>query len=178
MRAPASPDLVLIRIPEAARLMSATVFGINELIRLGRLRSVSIGNRTLISRDAIREFVKGVRPIPPRSIEEQYDVYVDLISTRKRRPVTKKTLGVIHGYWRKWIHPAIGQLDVSQVRNKQVRDLVAHLVEGGGAAYTIGVIVRCVKGIVASAVDENGDEIYPVKWNDEFIDAPTFRSSK
>ena len=174
MRTPltSTSDLVLVKIPEAARRMSTTAFAIRELIRLGKLKSTSIGQRTLISPEAIQEFIKGVRPIPPRSIEEQYDVYVDQISTRKFSPATKSTLARFHWYWRKWIHPAIGQLDVSQVRNKQMKDLVARLVEAGLAASTIAAIIHCVKGIVASAIDENGDEIYPVKWNAEFIDAP------
>jgi hypothetical protein len=106
------------------------------------------------------------------TLEKQYDVYIKQISTRKRRPATKVTLAQIHCYWRKWIYPAIGQLEVPQVRNKQIKDLVAGLVEAGLPAFAIAVIVRCVKGIVASAIDENGEELCPVRWNTEFIGAP------
>ena len=33
-------------------------------------------------------------------------------------------------------------------------------------------LCRSVKMVVASAVDEEGEEIYPRKWNHEFIDMP------
>jgi integrase len=32
-----------------------------------------------------------------------------------------------------------------------------------------------VKAVVASAIDENGEEMFPRKWNEEYIDAPIVR---
>jgi hypothetical protein len=33
-------------------------------------------------------------------------------------------------------------------------------------------VTNVVKAVVASAIDDNGDQLFPRKWNDEFIDAP------
>jgi integrase len=43
---------------------------------------------------------------------------------------------------------------------------------------TIDNYVPVVKMVVASAVDEEGEEIYPQKWNHEFIDLPVVEKSK
>jgi len=39
-------------------------------------------------------------------------------------------------------------------------------------------ITQVVKLVKASAVDENGDELYPTKWNHEFIDMPVVDGTK
>jgi hypothetical protein len=36
--------------------------------------------------------------------------------------------------------------------------------------------MNIVKGVVASAINENGEELFPRKWNDEYIDAPVIAS--
>src|SRR5438094_5900372 len=40
------------------------------------------------------------------------------------------------------------------------------------AASSIRDYVNVVKAVVASAIDANGEQLLPRKWNDEFIDAP------
>jgi hypothetical protein len=39
------------------------------------------------------------------------------------------------------------------------------MVDGGLSAKSINRYFQLVKSIVSSAVDENGDEIFPRKWN-------------
>jgi hypothetical protein len=39
-------------------------------------------------------------------------------------------------------------------------------------------VVPVVKMVVASAVDEQGEQIYPRKWNHEFIDLPVVEQGK
>jgi hypothetical protein len=38
--------------------------------------------------------------------------------------------------------------------------------------------VQVVKMVVASAVNEQGDEVYPRNWNHEFIDMPVVEKDK
>ena len=38
--------------------------------------------------------------------------------------------------------------------------------------------MNIVKSVVASAINENGEEIFPRKWNDEYIDAPMIDSQR
>jgi len=52
------------------------------------------------------------------------------------------------------------------------------LVGKGLAPQSIKSICLVVKLVKASAVDENGDELYPMKWNAEFIDAPVVDARK
>jgi hypothetical protein len=106
------------------------------------------------------------------TVERQYDIYIDRISHRRRNPVTKLTLLCYDCFWRTWIYPSIGHMEVSQIRNLEMKKLVAKLMEAGLAPSTIASVTQVVKGIVGSAIDENGDEMYPVKWNTEFINAP------
>jgi hypothetical protein len=40
------------------------------------------------------------------------------------------------------------------------------------AASSIRDYVNIVKAVVASAIDENGERLFPRMWNDEYIDAP------
>ena len=52
-----SPTPFLYDLPTTARLMTTTLFAVRTLIRTGKLRYVSIGNKFLVSPEAIRDFV-------------------------------------------------------------------------------------------------------------------------
>jgi hypothetical protein len=108
----------------------------------------------------------------PPTIERQYETYIDHISNRKRNPVTKTTLKCYRCYWRKWIRPVIGKMEISEVRNGQMKKLVEGLIEAGLGPSAIAGVTHVVKAIVSSAIDEEGNEIYPIRWNSEFINAP------
>jgi len=87
------------------------------------------------------------------------------------------------GQWKgcleKWINPNIGDLSLSEVNNSALKALVAKMSDGGLSPKTItGNYVPVVKMVVASAVDEQGEQIYPRKWNHEFIDLPVPQKDK
>ena len=67
--------------------------------------------------------------------------------------------------------------DVSAVNNGAVKRLVAIMVEEL-SAKTIQSYVGVVKAVIASAVNGEGEELYPRKWNAEFIDMPVVEKSK
>jgi integrase len=58
---------------------------------------------------------------------------------------------------------------LSEVRNGVLRQFVEILSAAGLAPKTIVNVVTVVKLVVASAVDEEGDQIHPRIWNHEFI---------
>ena len=65
------------------------------------------------------------------------------------------------------------------VNNSVLKTLVAKMSEGGLSPKTISDnFVPVVRMVVASAVDEQGEEIYPRKWNNEFIDLPVVEKDK
>jgi integrase len=61
---------------------------------------------------------------------------------------------------------------MAEVNNRTVKALVARLTEGGLSPATITLAVSLVKQIVKSAVNADGDQLYPRTWNPRFIDAP------
>src|SRR5271156_3885548 len=56
--------------------------------------------------------------------------------------------------------------------------LVAGLVRKGLRPQIVKNVVQVAKLVKASAVDENGNELYPTKWNHEFIDLPEVDETK
>jgi hypothetical protein len=69
----------------------------------------------------------------------------------------------------KWILPNLGNRLLSEVGNGALRYFVEILSVAGLAPKTIINVVVVVKMVVASAVNEEGDKIYPRAWNHEFI---------
>jgi len=106
------------------------------------------------------------------TIDEQFDIYLKEISTRKRAPAKGATIAAYQSYYRCWIQPQLGKLDLSAVENGVMRRFVATLAEAELSPSSIASITNCVKGIIGSAVDDNGNELYPRKWNSTWIDAP------
>jgi hypothetical protein len=58
------------------------------------------------------------------------------------------------------------------VNNLALKGFVEHLAAASLAPASIRDYTNIVKAVVASAIDENGEEKFPRKWNEEFIDAP------
>ena len=52
------------------------------------------------------------------------------------------------------------------------------MVKGGLGASAIRSYTNAVKMVVASAVNEEGDALYPRKWNHDFIDLPEDKNPK
>jgi hypothetical protein len=57
-----------------------------------------------------------------------------------------------------------------------MRDFVEHISKL--ASSTIREYSNIVRAVVASAIDERGEELFPRTWNEEFIDAPIIKHQK
>lgn len=106
------------------------------------------------------------------NIQEQSEIFIQRLETRKRSPIKPNTLRAYRSYIRTWIIPILGTIDLAQFENGAMRKFVSELSAARLGVATIVSIVNCLKGVVASAQDENGNEIYPRPWNNEFIDLP------
>jgi integrase len=106
------------------------------------------------------------------NFEQQTEQFLSDIASRKSDPVRLNTLHVYRSLLNVRILPVIGGVELSDVGNKTVRALVASLTESGLSPATITLAVSLVKQIVSSATDEEGEQLYPRKWNTKFIDAP------
>jgi integrase len=106
------------------------------------------------------------------TFKEQAKWFLDHAPKRKRNPVKPATLRSWENCVEKWLNPHLGDLPLAQVGNGTVKTLVAKMAEDDLAPKTISTYVGLVKLIVASAVDSNGEQLFPRQWNHEFLDLP------
>src|SRR5258708_11165236 len=105
------------------------------------------------------------------TVQEAADAWLVRLETRRRKPAKPATINTFRSYIRAHIG-AIGQQEIASFGNAQMRDFVAHLSEKKLAPKTIMEVSNAVRQIISSVVDVEGDEVFPRKWNSEFIDAP------
>lgn len=106
------------------------------------------------------------------TIQTQSESLMAQLQSRRRHPVAQATLTAYQSRLKSHILPAMGNIGLAEVDNGKLKAFVASLSEKGLSAPTITGIVGLVKLIVSSAVDANGNEMYPRKWNHDFIDLP------
>lgn len=102
------------------------------------------------------------------NFRQQAENYMSEIATRTR----PNTVHVYRSLLDARILPAIGREDLANVNNKTAKLLVGRLAEAQLSPATINLAVTLVKQIVKSAVDEEGNQLYPRTWNPDFIKAP------
>jgi integrase len=112
------------------------------------------------------------------TFKAQSILWMSNCQSRKRKPMKPVTLVNWQSYLDNHILPFLGSQPIAEVNNASMKTLVEVLVGKGLAPQSIKNICLVVKLMKASAVDENGDELYPMKWNTEFIDAPVVDARK
>ena len=98
--------------------------------------------------------------------------------TRKRKPVATATLDNWERCLKNWLNPNIGDLPLYDINNAALKSVVANMSDGGLSPKSINNYAQVVKMVVASAVNDQGEQIYPRKWNHEFIDMPVVDKDK
>jgi hypothetical protein len=105
------------------------------------------------------------------TFKQQGELWLKALANRKRNPVEQTTIDNRRYALDKWIYPFLGEATLAGVNNQALKELVEKMAESLSPA-SIRDYCNIVKAVVASAVDENGEEKFPRKWNDEYIDAP------
>jgi integrase len=105
------------------------------------------------------------------NFKTQSETFLKAAKTRKRNPISDATsrkyeASLEHAY------SLFANRELSDVNNNALKVLVAKLSAEGLSASTITGVVTVIKLVVASAVDENGDQLFPRTWNHEFMDLP------
>ncbi len=141
-----------------------------------------------VARQRLREFLEraGVNSkevfhqntAPAVTFRQQADWWVVSLQTRKRRPVKPATISGWRDALNAWLLPNLGEKLLADVSNKAVRELVEKMSAAGLSAKTIVNYVQVVKLVVASAVNEEGEQVYPRKWNHDFIQLPVVCKEK
>jgi integrase len=106
------------------------------------------------------------------TFRKQAQWFLDHSMNRKRKPTKPSTLTTWRCCVDKWLNPNLGDLPLQSVNNATVKTLVLKMHEAGLSPQTIKNQIGLVKLIVASALNDDGDEIFPRKWNNEFLDMP------
>ena len=112
------------------------------------------------------------------TFREQAKTWLEGMRNRKRKPLAPSTIAGWSCGLDIWINPNIGDLPLGSVNNAAMKKLVGKMDEGGLSPKYISNNVQIVKMVVASAVNEQGDELYPRKWNNEFIDMPVVKNQR
>jgi integrase len=129
--------------------------------------------------DSVEHFEKVVRSIHGITFRAQAVIWLNQLKSRKRNPVAPSTVGNWESHLEKWINPNIGDTPLDAVNNLAMKELVAKLVASGELGpKSIGNYTQVVKMVVASAINEQGEEIHPRKWNHEFIDLPVVKKQE
>ena len=141
-----------------------------------------------VARQRLREYIEreGVNSketfttntAPVTTFKQQSELWLDYLATRTRKPVKPATICGWRQALHAWILPNIGDKPVADVSNGVLRGLVAKMVAAGLSPKTIVNYSQVVKLVVASAVNDEGDQIYPRKWNHDFIGIPLVQKEK
>jgi hypothetical protein len=73
---------------------------------------------------------------------------------------------------------SIPHLPLDNIKNLALKNLGVTMMQGGLGASAIRAYIQVVKMVVASAVNEEGEALYPRKWNHDFIDLPVVKDQK
>jgi len=145
------------------------------VIPLGACRTRSIAERKCAEQieklgiNSTQSFIESTSTI---TFKLQGEIWLRSLANRKRNPVEQTTIDNRRYTLDKWIYPFLGDRYLADINNLMLKEFVEHLTAESLASSTIRDYVNITKAVVGSAIDENGEERFPRKWNAEFIDAP------
>jgi len=111
------------------------------------------------------------------TFKQQAERWLEAVQTRKRNPVKLRTATTWSSYLR-YINLHLGEVPLAEVNNRTVKGFIATMSaemrkeRPRFSPKSITSYVEVVKLVVASALDGEGEEIYPVKWKDGYMDLP------
>jgi integrase len=109
---------------------------------------------------------------PATKFRAQAAKWIESLSTRRRKPVKPATIWGWQHALNKWVLPNLGDMLLADVANAALRGLIEKMTDAGLSAQSIVNYTKVVKMVVASAVNDEGEQIYPRKWNHDFVGLP------
>lgn len=106
------------------------------------------------------------------SFETQSKVFIDAIQTQNNGAARASTIRTYESLLKNHILPQIGALEVGEIKSGTLKSLAQALIKKGLKPASIQSVLTLAKLVVASAVNEDGDRLYPRDWNNRFINAP------
>jgi hypothetical protein len=111
--------------------------------------------------NSTRLFVESTATI---TFRQPAELWLKSLADRKRDPVEQTTIDNRRYALDKWLYPSLGEMYLADVTNLALKNLVDKMAASLSAA-SIRDYSNIVKAVIASALDENGEEIFPRKWN-------------
>ena len=111
------------------------------------------------------------------TFKQQGELWLRSLANRKRNPIEQTTIDTRRYALDKWIYPFLGHTYLADLNNHVLKELVERMA-GSLSPASIRDYSNIVKAVVASAIDENGEEKFPRKWNDGYIDAPAVKEQR
>ena len=108
---------------------------------------------------------------------QQAEVFLNDCETRKRNPLRTETLRAYKSHIA-GLNPLIGGMSLEAIGNKMVAAIVTEFSERGLSPRSIGTKVFIIKAIRKSAVNDDGEQLFPITWNSRKIDAPGIDEAK
>ena len=112
------------------------------------------------------------------TFKEQAKWFLQEAVSRKRNPIKPATFSSWTYSLNKWLIPHFGGAQLATITNSNVRGLVEKFYRHGLSAQSITTYVNLVKLVVASAIDENGEQVFPRKWNSTYLHMPLIRNQR
>jgi integrase len=109
---------------------------------------------------------------PATTFRQQAEKWIASLPTRRRKPVKPATINGWRHSLDKWLLPLIGDRLLAEVGNAALKTVIEKMSVAGLAAQSVVTHTRVIKMVVASAVNAEGEPIYPRKWNHDFVGMP------
>jgi integrase len=121
--------------------------------------------------DNEEHFAKVVTGNKVVTFKERAEWWLDWLQNRNNDPVPETSVPSIRSALDKWLIPNLGDLPLSEVGNGALKNLVCKM-KGQLSPKSQHTYVGFAKEIRKSLVDVEGEVIFPVTWNNDFIALP------
>ncbi|MFZ3277613.1 MAG: site-specific integrase [Candidatus Sulfotelmatobacter sp.] len=115
---------------------------------------------------------------PAMTFRVQAGRWLASLSTRRRKPLKPATIANWRHSLNKWVLPTLGERLLADTSNGAMRELVEKMAAAGLSPKSIVNHSLVVKLVLASAVSADGDQLYPRKWNHDFIGLPIVKKEE
>jgi site-specific recombinase XerD len=132
----------------------------------------------IVAASGVNDAQKFTETLNGTTFREQCLWFLNHSMNRKRNPVKPATIQSWQNCANKWLNPNLGDLPLANINNATVKALVGSMHEAGLSPKSISNYVGLVKLVVASASDKDGEQLFPRKWNHEFIDLPLVENQR
>jgi hypothetical protein len=151
----------------------------HDFVSLGLCKTRTIAERTAAEKleqlgiNSTQTFIEATSTV---TFKRQGEIYLKSLANRKRNPLEQTTIDTRRYALDKWAYPFFGDRLLADVNNRAMKEFVEHI--SSLSAATVRDYTNIVKGVVASAINEDGEQVFPRTWNEDYIDAPIIKHQK